>query len=415
MRRLFLATLGILALALPARAQPVELQIHLSWGRQANTQKVVADAFMKKHPEITVKFRPVTPDYTTGLETILRQTAVGQAPDITFQATNLMAQLVDRNLAVDLTPMLATIPDLAAAGYTPSVLNLGRFGGRQYAMAFLIGSPVLYFNLDLVKRAGGDPQRLPGTWEEAIALAARIRALGPEFAGIYYSYLGDWQFQNLVSLMGSPMMDEDRQKLLFDGPAGLAAMRTIGRFVTEGGMRPMARVAAQEQFATGTLGMLGDVGSLVGTYEKRLAGRFEWAAVPLPRFAGVESRGAVVGGNAAMILTRDPAKQKAAWAYIRFATGPEGQTILTRENGEPPLNTLALGPAYLGNFYDENPQYRAQLVQVQAGQPWFGFPGLNNAQITEAIGSAQESVVLGRATPDVAFAEMVRKVRSFLP
>jgi hypothetical protein len=171
-----------------------------------------------------------------------------------------MAQLVDRNLAVDLTPMLATIPDLAAAGYTPSVLNLGRFGGRQYAMAFLIGSPVLYFNLDLVKRAGGDPQRLPGTWEEAIALAARIRALGPEFAGIYYSYLGDWQFQNLVSLMGSPMMDEDRQKLLFDGPAGLAAMRTIGRFVTEGGMRPMARVAAQEQFATGTLGMLGDVG-----------------------------------------------------------------------------------------------------------------------------------------------------------
>jgi multiple sugar transport system substrate-binding protein len=161
--------------------------------------------------------------------------------------------------------------------------------------------------------------------------------------------------------------------------------------------------------------MLGDVGSLVGTYEKRLAGRFEWAAVPLPRFAGVESRGAVVGGNAAMILTRDPAKQQAAWAYIRFATGPEGQTILTRENGEPPLNTLALGPAYLGNFYDENPQYRAQLVQVQAGQPWFGFPGMNNAQITEAIGSAQESVVLGRATPDVAFAEMVRKVRSLLP
>lgn len=415
MRRLFLATLAAFALALPAHAQPVELQIHLSWGRQANTQKVVADAFMKKHPDVTVKFRPVTPDYTTGLETILRQTAVGQAPDITFQATNLMAQLVDRNLAVDLTPMLASIPDLAAAGYTPSVLNLGRFGGRQYAMAFLIGSPVLYFNLDLVKRAGGDPQRLPSTWEEVIALSARIRALGPEITGVYYSYLGDWQFQNLVSIMGSPMMDEARQTLLFDGPAGMTAMRTIGRFVSEGGMRPMARVAAQEQFASGTLGILGDVGSLVGTYEKRLAGRFEWAAVPLPRFAGVEPRGAVVGGNAAMILTRDPAKQRAAWQYVRFATGPEGQTILTRENGEPPLNTLALGPAYLGNFYDENPKYRAQLVQVQAGQPWLGFPGPNSAQIIEAIGSAQESVVLGRATSEAAFAEMVRKVRALLP
>ncbi len=420
MRRFLLATLAGLALALPALtrpalADPIELQVHLSWGRQANTQKVVAEAFMKLHPDITVKFRPVTPDYTTGLETILRQSAVGQAPDITYQATNLMAQIVDRGLAVDLTPMLATIPDLGAAGYTDAILDLGRFDGRQYAMAFLIGSPVLYFNLDLVKRAGGDPAHLPTTWEELVPLASRIRALGPEVTGIYYSYLGDWQFQNLVSLMGSPMMDAARKQLVFDGPAGLAAMRTIGRFVTEGGMRPMARTAAQEQFASGTLGILGDVGSLVGTYEKRLAGRFAWVAVPLPGYAGIPSRGAVVGGNAAMILTRDPARQRAAWEYIRFATGPDGQTILTRENGEPPLNTLALDAAHLGHFYDENPNYRAQLVQVQAGKPWFGFPGPNSAQITEAIGSAQESVVLGRASPDAAFAEMVRKVRALLP
>lgn len=414
MRRRTFAGLAGLAFATPARAETVELQLHLSWGRQANTQKVVAAAFMKQHPDIAVKFRPVTPDYTTGLETILRQSAVGQAPDITFQGTNLMGQLVDRGLAVDLTPMLATIPDLAAAGYTPSILNLGRFNGRQHAMAFLIGSPVLYYNLDLVRRAGGDPAQLPATWEEAIALASRIRALGPEIMGIYYAYT-DWMFQNLVSLMGSPMMDEARRQLLFDGPAGLAAMRTLGRFVSEGGMRPMTRVAAQEQFAAGTLGILGDVGSLVGTYEQRLAGRFGWAAVPLPGFAGVTSRGAVVGGNAAMILTRDPVKQRAAWAYIRFATGPEGQAILTRENGEPPVNTLALGPAYLGSFYDDNPRYRAQLVQVQAGQPWFAFPGARSTEITEAIGSAQESVVLGRATPDAAFAEMVRKVRALLP
>jgi multiple sugar transport system substrate-binding protein len=415
MRRLLFAILTSLALAHPALAEPLELQIQLSWGRQANTQKVVADAFMKLHPDITVKFRPVTPDYTTGLETILRQSAVGQAPDITFQATNLMAQLVDRDLAVDLTPMLAEIPDLKAAGYTDSVLNLGRFNGRQYAMAFLIGSPVLYYNLDLVQRAGGDPTHLPATWEELIPLAARIRALGTNINGIYYSYLGDWQFQNLVSLMGSPMMDAARKQLLVDGPAGLAAMRMIGRFVTEGGMRSMSRTAAQEQFASGTLGILGDVGSIVGTYETRLVGRFPWVAVPLPDYAGVVSRGAVVGGNAAMILTHDKAKQRASWEYIRFATGPEGQTILTRVNGEPPLNTLALDGAHLGRFYDENPNYRAQLVQVQAGQPWFGFPGPNSAQITDTIGTAQESVVLGRATPDAAFAEMIRKVRALLP
>jgi multiple sugar transport system substrate-binding protein len=414
MRRLLMIIVATLWTA-TAQADPIELQIHLSWGRQANTQKVVADSFMKLHPEIVVKFRPVTPDYTTGLETVLRQSAVGQAPDITFQATNLMAQVADRGLAVDLGPFLAQEGDLAAAGYTQSVLNLGRIGGRQYAMAFLIGSPVLYFNLDLVKRAGGDPAHLPQDWDGVVALAAKIRALGADINGIFYSYLGDWQFQNLVSLYGSPMMDEDRKTLLVDGPAGLNAMRMIGRFTTEGGMRAMTRVAAQEQFAGGTLGILGDVGSLVGTYEKRLADKFPFVAVPLPGFAGRASRGAVVGGNAAMILTRDPAKQQAAWTYIRYATGPAGQSILTRENGEPPLNPLALGPDYLGRFYDERPNYRAQLVQVQAGQPWMSFPGPNSAAIVEAIGSAQESVVLGQATPDAAFTGMISRIRALLP
>ena len=413
MRRLLFLALTLLAS--PSQAAPIELQIHLSWGRQANSQKVVAETFMKLHPDIAVKFRPVTPDYTTGLETVLRQSAVGQAPDITFQATNLMAQVADRGLAVDLGPFLAKEGDLAAAGYTPSVLNLGRIGGHQYAMAFLIGSPVLYYNLDLVRRAGGDPAHLPQDWDGVIALASKIRALGSDINGIYYSYLGDWQFQNLVSLYGSPMMDEDRKTLMVDGPAGLAAMRTIGRFVTEGGMRAMTRVAAEEQFAGGTLGILGDVGSLVGTYEKRLAGKFDFVAVPLPGFAGRTSRGAVVGGNAAMILTHDPAKQAAAWTYIRYATGPAGQSIVTRENGEPPLNPLALGPEYLGHFYDERPNYRAQLVQVQAGQPWMSFPGPNSAAIVDAIGAAQESVVLGRAAPDAAFGELMAQIKGLLP
>ena len=415
--RLLIPTLmiALTLLAGVAQADPIELQLHLSWGRQAATQKVVAETFMKERPDIVVKFRPVTPDYAAGLETILRESAVGQAPDITFQATNLMWQVVDRGLAVDLTPFLAAEPDLKAAGYTDSVLALGRFAGKQYAMAFLIGAPVMYYNLDLVKKAGGDPTHLPQTWDEAVDLAARINALGPDTMGIYSSYISDWHFQNFVSIAGAPMMDEARQNLLFDGPAGLAAMRLIGRFVREGGMRPMKRVAAEEQFASGKLGILMDVGSLVGTYEKRLAGKFDFVALPLPRFAGMVSRGAVVGGNAAMILTHDPAKQRAAWDYIRFATGPVGQSIVTQQNGEPPLNALALGPKYLGNFYEEHPNYRAQLVQVQAGQPWFEFPGANSAEIVDAFSAAQESVVLGRAEPDAALSELVGKIKALLP
>lgn len=419
MRRDFLKALaGMTLLAVPAgkaSADEVELQLHLSWGRQAETQKAIAAAFMKLRPDVRISFRAVTPDYTTGLDTVLRQAAAGQAPDITYQATNLMSQVADRGLAVDLAPFIAADRDFANAGYSEKILAMGKVNGIQYGMAFLIGAPVVYYNLDLVKRVGGDPAHLPQTWDEAIRLAGKIHSLGGDISGMYFSYISDWQFQSLVSELGSEMMDPSRTRLAFDGLAGLTAMRTIGRFVAEGGMQPMSRAAAEQQFASGTLGILVDVGSLVVSFQKSVGDRFQFRTTELPQFAGAHSLGVVVGGNAAMILTRDPVKQRAAWDYIRYATGPDGQTFVTRLNAEPPINTLALGPRYLGQFYEDNPNFRPELAEVQTGKPWFAFPGDSSAEIVDAISKAQEAVVQQKLSADAAFAEMIGKIKPLLP
>ena len=34
-----------------------------------------------------------------------------------------------------------------------------------------------------------------------------------------------------------------------------------------------------------------------------------------------------------MLFTKDPAKQKAAWEYIKFATGPVGATMMVQATG----------------------------------------------------------------------------------
>jgi multiple sugar transport system substrate-binding protein len=419
MRRDFLKALaGATLLAATkgtARAAEVELQLQLSWGRQAETQRAIAAQYMKAHPGVHIAFQAVTPDYTTGLDTVLRQAAAGQAPDITYQATNLMAQVVDRGLAVDLRPFIAADPDFNNAGYTRKILEMGQVNGVQYAMPFLIGAPVVYYNLDLVRRAGADPAHLPQTWDDLIALAGKIHSPANNTAGMYFSYISDWQFQSLISGLGSDMMDPTRARLAFDGPAGLTALQTIRRFVTAGGMQPMSRAAAEQQFASGTLGILVDVGSLVVSFQKSVGNRFTFQTTKLPNFVGAQSLGVVVGGNAAMILTRDPMKQRAAWDYIRYATGPEGQTFVTKLNAEPPINTLALGPDYLGHFYQENPNFVAELEEVQDGKPWFAFPGNNSAEIVDAISKAQEAVVQQKQTPEAVFAAMISQIKALLP
>ena len=52
------------------------------------------------------------------------------------------------------------------------------------------------------------------------------------------------------------------------------------------------------------------------------------------------------GGNAAIITSRDPAKQKAAWEFLKFVTGPEAQKIVVETTGYLPTNLRTPGPEF---------------------------------------------------------------------
>ncbi len=51
-------------------------------------------------------------------------------------------------------------------------------------MAFNASTPMMYFNVDLVKKAGGDPDKMPDTWADVLALAAKIKAGAADVAGV---------------------------------------------------------------------------------------------------------------------------------------------------------------------------------------------------------------------------------------
>ena len=59
----------------------------------------------------------------------------------------------------------------------------------------------MYFNADLVTKAGGDPNKMPDTWDGVIALAARIHATSPNVAGMAYNvhnWPDTWLFQAII-------------------------------------------------------------------------------------------------------------------------------------------------------------------------------------------------------------------------
>jgi maltose-binding protein MalE len=67
--------------------------------------------------------------------------------------------------------LLERDPQSKELGFSPALLSHGQVGNKQTGIGFALSTPILYYNLALVKAAGGDPDKLPSSWDEVVALA----------------------------------------------------------------------------------------------------------------------------------------------------------------------------------------------------------------------------------------------------
>lgn len=401
------------ALAGPAAA--AELAVSFSYGHRGSMHQCISDAFEKAHPDISVTHRAPGQNYQDGHETLVRQSIVDQLPDVHFPGLSRFNEVVDRGIAVDLTPFLEGEPGLEDQGYIPALVKLTTVDGALYGLPHLVGTPIAIYNADLVRRAGGDPENLPGSWAEFVDLTARINALDPQIIGGLMHALDDWIFQALVYSAGGRILTEDRTDVAFDGPEGQRAMEALDRFAKESGTLYMPSDAALQQFATGKVGVILHAAGRVKGIAEQAGDRFALATSRFPAVDPEASLGMPIGGAAAVVATQDPEKQRAAWEYVKLATGPVGQACVVAGEGYPPVNTRAFEIDSVRRFFEENPLRRPDVEQMETAQPWVAFPGENGVKIVRVIADNVQRILQQEAGPDEALAAMAEQVRKLLP
>lgn len=404
------AVLCAVVLAGSARAEPITLTVGHSEHRTMFEE--LARRFSSSRPDMRVVLEAASPTYPELTQRVLRSALAGEAPDVLFQGFNLVPEIAERGLSTPLDDLVAAEPDWAARGYTPELMALGVVDGKIHAVPFAISVPVVFYNPDLVRRAGGDPDRFPTSWPEIAELGRAIDALAPETLGGFFRYHGVWRFEGLVLAAGGQVMTPDRREVAFDGPEGLEALRTLRRF-GEAGMVDMSPNQARQAFAAGSLGVLATSSSWTATLNDQVAGRFTLRAAPVPLTPAVGKLPS--GGNAPMILTRDPVRRRAAWDLIEFATGPAGQALMVERSGYVPANTVAVTTPELRRFYADNPVHLTAVGMMPHLAPWRAFAGENSVKIYDVMEQHLRAVVTQEATPEAALETMAADVRALLP
>lgn len=416
------------AVAMPAvltralAADAIELDVVHCWPGHDKFHAEIADAFMATHPDIRIKFGTSAPSYEDGHQQILRQAMSNHLPDIYFSGFHLLPPLTrtlkSRGQFVALDALIAGEGAAwKATNYADRILALGNVDGEQAGMAFNTSTPIVYFNADLVKKAGGNPDAFPTDWDALLQLSAAIAGTGDDVDGMFmalHTGTDDWLFQAMIFQYGGNLMDAADRKVAFGDKSGEEAVKLMRRFVSEGKMKLGEEQAARQQFFAGKLGIIFQSTASLKSTTDSVGANFELRTTRYP-MADKTNGGLPTGGNAAMVLAKDEARQKAAWEYLKWVTGPEGQKVAVLASGYMPANQRVMEKAFLGDFYAANPNWRTSLDQIPVARKWYGYPGTNSVKIGRVQKEVLTLILRGDLGPEAGLAELVKVTADLLP
>lgn len=379
------------------------------------TQKLI-DEFMAANPNVTVEGVPygsadasrIQADLAAGLPVDLVQTVFS---DLDFSINNFGAQALE-----DITPE----GELAAhlEGMHPNGTQLGVLNGKTYGLAYTFSTPVLFYNADLFRAAGLDPDAPPQTWAEvkdaALAIEEATDAEGFT-GGITGPGAVDWLFQGVVRSNNGEVISRDRTTLKFAEPEAVEAVKMLRDLYDAGAYENYDFNAAVEGMASGNLGMYLQTSALQGSLVSGAEGNYELRATTMPRFGDKPIR-PNNSGSALTIHTTDPVKQRAAWELMKFLTSEHGYTIITSEIGYLPLRPAIVDdPQYLKDWVAEHPLVEPNLEQLDRLEPWDPMPGPNYRQIVKTMMDAVEMSIFGGADVEATLADAQANAQALMP
>ncbi|WP_413993263.1 extracellular solute-binding protein [Labrys okinawensis] len=403
--------------AVSASAEPVSLRVGYAFAyRDAAWREQVANEFMRIHPDIKIKLESNATDCPTLLQQTLRSAITNDLPDVIASVCYPdMQVLADRGVAVPIDTFISNDKSWSEVGLTPAAMNTVKWKGSVIALPENISSLIVYFNMALVQKADPVLKELPTTWDGILQLANNVGSRDKDSMPIFMEYYPDsynWSFNGLIYNFGGDVFDKNG-KIAFDSAAGKQALEILQR-LGKAGMTDITSEQARQSFVAGKIAIYVASSSLLNIFTKGAANNFDMRTEQYPHSAPDGKLPS--GGGGFVMATKDADKQRAAWEFMKFAVGPEAQTVMVTKAGFTPVNSTAISSAqFLGDFYKAKPNYIVAVDELPRIKPMNIYPGENGPKITTVIRDYLQSVVTLKRTPEEVMPEMVRDVSRLLP
>jgi sn-glycerol 3-phosphate transport system substrate-binding protein len=372
----------------------------------------MAADFEKENPGIKVK--PVyTGTYQESIVKALTAHKSGQPPTTAILLSTDMYTLIDEDA-------IAPFDGVDTGPYYKAFMANSQTGGKTWGIPFQRSTIVLYWNKELFREAGLDPNRPPANWNEMLAYAQKltkhdasgnVTQWGVQIPSSGFPY---WLFQGLTTPNGVELMNAAGTETYFDKPEVIQALtywvdlgrkhKVMNTGVIEWGTTPKDFFEKKIAMMWTTTGNLTNV---------RTNAKFDFGVAMLP---ASKRRGSPTGGGNFYVFKKaKPEEQQAAVKFAMWMTQPERAAQWGIDTGYVAVRPDSWQTAKMQEYVKGFPVAAVARDQLQYSVAELSTH--DNQRVTKALNDGIQAALTGAKTPEQAMkdaqTEATRILRSY--
>lgn len=395
---------------------------HAMSGSRGDVIKAFADEFNKTNKYgITVK-----PEYTgTYAETVTKALAAykaGKPPHI-VQVYEVGTQTMRDSKAI--VPIYTlNRGDVDFGDVVQPIVKYYSVGGQVFCMPFNSSTAMLYYNKDVFKKAGLDPNKPPTTFDQMYEYGKKIVSSGAAKGGVSFGWPA-WIFEQMFATHNQLYANNDNGRsglateVYINSPFGIKVLTEWQKWAKDKVLVYGGReYDANAPFLAGEFAMLVQSTSSLGGIQKSATGKFELGTTFLPRLPGYPVGNSVVGGGCLWVMKgRSDAENLAAWEFLKFVNQLENQITWHKKTGYFPATNRAVTALLNEGWFAQQPNYITAFLEILLGVDTPAARGVllgNFVEIRDVVGAAIEDVVVNMKDPKTVLDDAAKKTNQIL-
>ena len=417
----WIVALAAAALSSLAVAQaPVDISFYYPVAVGGPITKIIdkfAVDFERENPGI--KVHPIySGTYQDSITKALTAVKSNDAPAMSVLLSTDMYTLIDEDAIVPWDPLIRTAEDRAwLQGFYPAFMENSQTGGKTWGIPFQRSTIVLYYNKEMFKDAGLDPNHAPETWKEMAEYAqkltkrdasGKVTQWGVQIPSSGFPY---WLFQGLTTENGVQLMNAAGTETYYDKPAVIEAVQYWVDLTSKYKAHPEGIVewgtTPKDFFERKVAMMWTTTGNLTNV---RSNAKFDFGVAMLP--ANKRRGSPTGGGNFYLFKQAKPEQQAAAFKFVKWITSPSRAAQWGIDTGYVAVRPDAWETPEMKKYVAEFPPAAVARDQLQ-----FAVAELSthdNQRVTKALNDGLQAALTGSKPAEQAMKDAQREADRLL-